>query len=670
MTQDYKDILLKYLTNNLSKESGVNIPEFSEVQNARADDLFDELDSAFTYGYRQKGVVQCKNANGEYNGFIIVYGAYYTDSQQTDSTAKGYMLLFDNNFNLVQIIKQYKSGTDCGIFMKVIVLNDGTLVALDHTTTNRIVMLNNPSVKLPSVENYELVLRTSYNLQGNVANISYTMNSKDYVLDKDPNSGNYLIGALDPGTGFEALTQLKVQVGMENVWTNYSYTPITGGNNGIQDILSTFVYWQNEIPYISVYNAYRADDPTHLYENDMIWKLYKSTNNGTTSISNATTIYDLVSLVALRIRTENFEYGGATMSVISDTNFYITLGIGTQHNDTLKTDLYILTTHFNGDYVYECYLSTFTGQGYDFPIAPYFDIDMYNINGTICMIYAVSVEQTLHRLIMESIGVLITSNNDSAEITISYPVYLQYNQFHINAIVNQFDLYKFFILNVDNEIGDSLNSTDIIYNYLYYNGTPYENVNSLKANQGMLYDSTGNIFVRGIYNHIVSDNLTEDTIQIPNTMVNDIQIIQNKLLSQTNQPMVINNDTIEKNIYETLYINYFNELNIENRNTAYYIPNKNAAIRLNNSISNLTDYDDATITKYKINYHDNTSVIKSVDCSITNHIATFNIGVYTGKLIDSIELISNDETTTYQIIDCTSLELNKLYSITQECYVD
>lgn len=668
MTQDYKDILLKYITNNLSKEEGVNIPEFSNVISESATDLYYELEDAFEYGYRQNGVVQCKNVDGEYNGFILVYGMYWTDEDKTDSLAKGYMLLFDNNFELVQIIKKYKSGTDCGIFMKVVVNNDGTLIALDHfDNRNRFLMLNNPSVKLPSAQNYSLVLRSSYNLQGDVENISYTMKGNAYVLDKDPNSANYMIGATDINDGFEGLTQLKINVGTANTWTDYIYTKLQIAQQNYQNIVHVSIYWQEEKPYMSIYNNLISYST---YTNTYIYYFARQYNiNGGLETDGLETIWDNYDEPS----SENIYAGSNVIPISSDNLYYVwCYGYNDYDEDTTETHIEIWHWKKNGNkvsrkkvYDYQYIQESTTGV-----VGASVDTEVYNLNGTIFVYWCGIYQRLASYTTMTNNAILITNNDDYASVVLGSPDYNEYNQFHITTIINQFDLYKVFAMFNDFDSGWRLNRSDIIYNYLYYNGPAYENVNALKANQGMLYDVNGNIFVRGVYNHIVNDNITEDTIQIPNTMVNDIQITQNKLLSQTNQPMVINNETIEKNIYETLYINYFNEINIENRNTATTISNKDAAIRLNYTISDELDYDSATITKYRINYHDGTSLINNVDDIIIDEgVATITIHFYVDKQIDSIDLLSNDEETYYQRIT-SNLNIGSLYTLTQECYVD
>ena len=46
--------------------------------------------------------------------------------------------------------------------------------------------------------------------------------------------------------------------------------------------------------------------------------------------------------------------------------------------------------------------------------------------------------------------------------------------------------------------------------------------------------------------------------------------------------------------------------------------------------------------------------------------ATYDFVIYTGKLVNSIDIISNDGSTIYQTIDTSNLSVNKYYKITQE----
>ena len=660
ITQNYKDILLKYLTNNLNKNTGVNIPEFSTTE-YDASTIYNQLSTAFPNGFVQNGVVQCKNSNGEYNGYTIAYGAYYTEQTRDYDLAKGYMLIINSNFELEKIITEYSSGTDCGIFMKLETIDDGTLIGLDYfDNKNRFIQLNNPSVKLP-LQDYTLKLRYSLYLQNNVANMSHTLRGKRYVLDKDPNTANYLIGATDNQEGYEALTQLKVNVGAPNEWVDYTYQHKQSQTSIQFDVVYTYVYWQDEKPYISSYDLIREWDAQNSYWNI---QLYVSTNNGTTTIANP---------VFQNINFSEEEWGEGSLSLISPTDYYLAFGSGIYNHDTDETDCKMRIIHHKNDsyskliYEYDFSQSSTTGL-----VGSYFDIYGYNLNGTICFIYSGIYERLIGRDMMFTEGLLITSEDDVATVPLGTPYYASYIQFHIDTIINQFDLYKFYVLQEDYDAGAwMLSHSNIIYNYLNYNGSEYENVNSLLPRQCRLYDENGIIFARNLYNKVINDNSTETTIQIPNTMLNDIEITQNKLIGATNYELIVNSDTIEKNIYETLYINYFNTINVENRNTQNYISNLNGAIRVNKSINNDLDYDNMKITKYRINYNDNTNEIKNVEKpTITNHIATYNINLYVGKLVNSVDLISDDENTVYQTINCSDLTLNKLYILKQDCYVE
>ena len=185
---------------------------------------------------------------------------------------------------------------------------------------------------------------------------------------------------------------------------------------------------------------------------------------------------------------------------------------------------------------------------------------------------------------------------------------------------------------------------------------------------GILYDSDGNtIFARNLYNKIVNGNITTSSLEVPNMLLNDTTISQEDLLGATNDTLVTNEDDITKNIYEDLFINFINTLTMQDQNTQEYVYNLNGATRLNVSISNTTDYTNATLNKIRINYTDNTSYVKSISPAtrISQFVYQYVFNVYVTKAISTIELISNDTLTTYETIDGTDFEIDKAYRITQ-----
>ena len=90
--------------------------------------------------------------------------------------------------------------------------------------------------------------------------------------------------------------------------------------------------------------------------------------------------------------------------------------------------------------------------------------------------------------------------------------------------------------------------------------------------------------------------------------------------------------------------------------------------RLNNSISETTDYDTAKALKIKINYTDNTNSIIQLKedqfDKISDTSYMYDVDIYVPKEITNIQIISNDENTIYQTITST-FEVGKFYNITQ-----
>lgn len=199
-----------------------------------------------------------------------------------------------------------------------------------------------------------------------------------------------------------------------------------------------------------------------------------------------------------------------------------------------------------------------------------------------------------------------------------------------------------------------------------YNGQSFNDKNSLNPNSVQLYNEDSKIiFARDLYNKTVSNNTTEATVEVPNTYLNSDNIAIQDLLSFNNNIMVQNNNLINKNIYETLYINFFNTLRmINNNDTSSPIINTTGAIRLNNSISNLIDYNNATLTKARINYSDNTNEVVTVSYNTVTNARQINLSIYVSKTISSIDFISNDENTIYNTIT-GNFEIGKTYNIKQ-----
>ena len=142
--------------------------------------------------------------------------------------------------------------------------------------------------------------------------------------------------------------------------------------------------------------------------------------------------------------------------------------------------------------------------------------------------------------------------------------------------------------------------------------------------------------------------------------MNDDTISKQELYNKTNSVINTNESTITKNIYETLYINFFNTLNMKNANDPNnIIINLSGASRLNGSISGYNSYDNVKIGNVRIVYNDNT-YLDMEGFKIQNNWNPYTISFS----IKEIKIMSSDKMTTYQTITPT-LEVGKTYNISQ-----
>ena len=143
------------------------------------------------------------------------------------------------------------------------------------------------------------------------------------------------------------------------------------------------------------------------------------------------------------------------------------------------------------------------------------------------------------------------------------------------------------------------------------------------------------------------------------------------MLSETNLNLIQDNNTIQKNVYETLFINFINTLIISDQNNNSRLINSSASTYLNSSINDSTKYDSAKLyNKGILTYQDGSTKKINYEFQDINDIST-NIlfGVYVDKLINKLEIVSSDKTVVYQTIDLTELEINKTYNIKQKMEV-
>ena len=641
MTNDYKENLLKYLTGNVEVESKSDTPFVMSTENNEDNSIHDFYSQIIVP--HEKGVVECDN------GYYIAYG---TCSSSISSTYddRGYLLILDSQMTPLELLTQYDTGTYFSPFFKLRVDEQGQIYGVDYSSSQfRVILLNNVSVKLPTQEHFVARLRNSYFFQGDIANCQG-------ILDcvKSTTSAKYFICGRDSSTELLLATEFQINVGSTNTWTNYS--------NNISLLyliyLSTLIYYDANDNV--VVNIYFQDD----VNDNPIWQVKKGT--GETLVMNK-----IINSLASYEMPNSTQVLGTDILPIRADKFYLT--IITLYRDTntyygLKTWLYDsgeLTNVF-----------TKSSTTYTTSQTPSGSLSVYIISK---LVGTTPILTWSWRRSLTSSPLLhdyyITFLDTDVDIYVDTDINLKENSmfqgrtFGVSQTYNLFQIYLYY---QDNNDVYNLCETKVVYNENNYNGVSYENTNSVAPSQALLYDENNKlIFARNLYNKKAFSNQTISTINVPNSMLNDLEIGLKELYSETNTKLEDDSVSLEKNIYEDLYINFISSIYMQNQNTNDYIDNLNGATRLNTSSSKFLDYDEAKASKIRVTYDDGNFYITGASCTITDNVGTYTIGVHvpSDRNIESIEIMSYDENTVYQTITNLNLEKNKYYIITQDVYV-
>ena len=617
MTQDFKDKVLKYLTGNLTEDSGINEPQFGSVETV-TNNLYQYMMDNFDTGGIMPTIIDI--IKGNQNDNYLCYG---------QGSNFGFIIILDSNFEIIEGTDTYTSGTTMNKFIRLNQALNGTFYGIDTDGSHyRFITLNNILLKTPNQSSYRYVMQKTYNIT-----TDYPNNFSLKNIIKNPNGGNYFIygSRLVSGNFRPCAIEYTINVGSSNEWTQYDYT--TGDSNSY-NITGGWASWdsQGEITFRLI-GKIQSTTSTIIYVFNMSGSGIIVENTYDTLID--TSGYGSFDAIILRA------------VILSDVNAYI---IAYEQTNTPKVHIF----RINNGNLYKLYeSSSYSGiLGNFLPC----DISTDYINTYFWyLVPSGSYYDFYGGLIIEDNVYQILITNTDVQI--------------LNFICsfNQFNLYSFIL-----QSGDTLYKIPFVFNQFDYNGLPYEDINCIKPNSGILYDSNDKvIFAKNLYNLNINGNTTISTIEVPNTFLNDTTIAKEDLLSETNVILNDNVQNIAKNIYEVLDINFFNTLVMKNSNNPLNeIINNPGASRLNSSASQILDYSNVYANKIRINYTDNTNDIETVGIpTITNGIATYNFTIYVSKAISNIEIISNDENTSYQTINGT-FNIGSTYTITQDVRVE
>lgn len=642
MEQEFKNRILDYLVGNMTPTKPYvprghiqNAPKINQVKDAI--DLSDLIDYTTENNLNDIKIITS-------NDKIIMYG-------RKGNTNNGFILLLDNEFNVIQLMTSYEGGTLIPVIRYLKQIEDGTFIALASTYNNNpntfyLLQLNNFTLTLGN--EYKLKYKQQYQLPSTMQNQLNEYFQK-FEITKKQGEAKYLFTYLY-ATDVEhsvykiSMNTLQINVGSENEWTHN-----TSDDYIIPTSFDLYAEWYQD-NYRVKFN-YDEGISEGLYE----YKFVNGTltNNYLYEYKGSSIPFTTTSVVIKDFDNTFASIWHMIQTGISRNLIYrFNKEWYDQHNK--ECIIYVENTGdydtapLNWDCVIKLYISNNVVLGYE------------QYDGTYRMYYF--TDDNTEYPSKAGGGAIMGQSyyyNTSNEVINIYNMNNIYNLYSVYLLPNNWQT-------VSSSFGYNFN---FIYNINNYNGISYNDYNAMIPNSGTILDENDNlIFARNLYNVSINQNTTESTLEIPNTYLNDNIINTQNLYSQTNSLLNSNEQSITKNIYETLYINFFNTINIKNANDPNnVIINVPGASRLNGSISGYNSYSNVKIGLVKVNYTDNTSQnitgLEITKNSDTNYTISFVI--YVPKEISSIQIMSADGMTTYQTINPT-LETEKIYRITQD----
>ncbi len=655
MTEQFKQTLFDYLMGKLPKEQGNTEEIFKSIDEISRSEWTNFLPNGGTWSaMRIEGLIAPSENT---SNFTILYGGYSIGTIEDE--AFGFIYLLNSDFEPIKLFEEYDNGTKLRYIQQIQVASDGTFFAVDdvvysydnekniQTSQKRFIMLNNFTQQVN--DDYILLLQKSYIFPNNCTNFYCK------YLVKNPNSSHYFLAGsrannIGNSLDFDAIgcIDLKINVGSENEW-EFQSTSLNVNNEGVVfgGAIATFDSDDNiAFKIISTGTSNSLNQPIYLYSqdyDDTSWNRKTITSKGLyiDSIGFNNQCYFINDDIVYFVLSN--EYWGNS-GVIEEK--YIGLYKYTISNNNLE-ELF-LEKLGEADYIYTrgIYLSVNNNELY----------------------------------------VLYCKDDDQDEIGDFY--YFRYkNKWNPELIASQkpfrFRSEYFFVKSNFNLVNGFITKTTFTeaywnqilvkenYNASNYSGEPYINTNALIPNSAEIYSNDSLVFARNLYNKTLNNNTTVATVEVPNNYLNDIDITSKNLLSETNLTLIEDTNVIQKNIYETLFINFINTLLIADRNNTTQVLNQQASTYLNSQINSNDGYFKAQIyPKVVITYQDNsTKEIAFEYQNIEDTSADIVFALYVDQPMQSAEVVSNDTSIVYQTINLSNLEQDKYYVIRQNLKV-
>jgi hypothetical protein len=587
-------------------------------------------------------------------GLGVLYGGYLDN----DNNSHGIITLFNNDFEPIKTIYEYSSGAPLRYIQYMKQSEDGTFYFIDDavfsfaqrqqviTSQKRFVMVNNFTIQNNLTNDYEVNLRISYIFSGNYVNF-YCKN-----MFKNPNSSHYIFfgGAVDSTSPvydyrYLKIIGLKVNVGEANEWTLY-----TNSQNRIFG--SAFALFDEDDNVM--FRCLNTSTLTSSRTIDCTSKTY----TGTVQTSSIAT-FDFHPFV------DDEDYKKQSVFLSMDEVYFVQnnqrWGVtGTPNSKYIGLYKYIFSTD-KFTTIYEKSLGNYDYSDLEAIYIDKCDTDIYvQYNTNIIGNPNNTADYYFQRLTNDTWNPILIGETEN----------FIYNQ-RIMFIKSNFNLLQVYLYATNPRPQtwfQYLIKED--YNVLNYNGESYVDYNSTVPYKAEVYSNNSLVFARNLYNLTTNDNQSNATVVIPNSYLNNIDLTNQNLLSQTNSSMIENSEIVTKNIYETLYLNFINTINVINEDTNINYPNTASYINTNINTGTQNNYETTTLSKIRINWVGTSETFPISWEAIDDTHKQINFSLYIQNPILSVDLISGDELTTYMTIDTSTLEVGNTYEITQKLRIE
>lgn len=606
MTVDYNGTLLNYITGNLTVESSSS--NTFRGYEEKTNNLIQELANK---GINADYTIRTLTTNTTSN--YLMYGTY-----QENNVNYGYIVILNQEGTILKIFTEYSSGTKLGPFEVLEYDNQGNIYGIDYYNNQyRVILLNNVAIETST--GFTCRLKKSYYITDSSYRPPITHLAGTSCIKKDPNNDSvyYIIGQKNDNGNKLLLIRFTINIGSSNQWDYYTGSTIANSGSAY-----AFDFLLQEVGNTTVADIY------YVANNDLTVLEHEYFNGETltsqVSINITTLILDFRILdsdtVYVSSRTNNGSSYTMYLYQVEGTTLYLI-------NQTTKT--IILPSY---------YLNLINGNLFA-KISGYTDSSTFL---TICGIYDGNTFVQSPDYSMTIANYI----NTRCAIQKTYSLY----KFIVQGAV---DLYRPYIVVYDNQ----------------YSGGSYVSYNSLTPLHSEIYSNSSLVFARGLYNKQVYQNMCVSTVNIPNNYLNGIPLMPSKLLGTTMLELVNNTDTITKNVYENLFINFNNKIQVIDEDNSNLFPETANYINTSVSYGTQPNYEDQKISNMKINYADDTSRTIPFYWTDNGGIKEYTYSIYVPKAINSIEFLNAEGNFTY-ITKQYDFEIGKTYTITQRLRVD